>query len=176
MKLFLSILSLSATLIAAPITLPDNFRADFAQKITNPKKKVIHYSGKVRFSTNSLLKWEYTEPTKKEVCTDGVELIVVDHDLEQVSNYLINKGFNLTEVLKKLEPVKGKERLFIAKYEGRDYTVQVHANGQLRAVVYKDNLDNIVQIVFKNMQYGKGELPAKSMMCNYPKEYDMIRE
>jgi len=176
MKLFLSILSLSATLLATPIVLPDNFSADFTQKVTNPEKKVIHYKGKVRFSTHSLLKWEYTEPTKKEVCTDGMELIVVDHDLEQVSSYLIDRGFNLTEILKKAKEIKGKKRLFIAKHEGREYTIQVDRKGELRAVVYKDNLDNIVQIVFKNMHYGNGDLPAKSMICSYPKGYDFIRE
>jgi len=171
----LSLLLLLSGMVFANITLPKSFQAHFTQKITNPKKKVIHYSGKVRFSDHSLLKWEYEEPIKKEVCTNGFELIIVDHDLEQVSNYLINRGFNLSEVLKKAQPLKGKERLFIAKHEGIEYTIQVHKNGTLRAVVYKDNLDNIVQIVFQKIKYGKGDLPAKSMQCNYPEDYDIIR-
>ena len=41
-------------------------KAIFTQKITNPKKKVINYSGKVSFSDKVLLKWEYVKPTKKK--------------------------------------------------------------------------------------------------------------
>jgi len=89
---------------SASITLPENFQAKFTQKITNPKKKVINYSGKVSFSDKVLLKWEYVKPTKKEVCTNGHDLRVVDHDLEQVSNYRINKGFDLSKILKKAKP------------------------------------------------------------------------
>jgi len=33
---------------ASSIVLPDNFQADFTQQITNPKKKVLHYSGNVK--------------------------------------------------------------------------------------------------------------------------------
>jgi outer membrane lipoprotein carrier protein len=119
----LLILTTSVIVFANPIVLPENFTANFTQMITNPKKKVINYSGKVRFSDKTLLKWEYLEPTKKEVCTNGLELLVVDHDLEQVSNYLINKGFNLTEVLKKAK--LHSENIYVAEYQGKKYTIQV---------------------------------------------------
>jgi len=167
------ILIVCTHLFASSIVLPENFTANFTQMITNPKKKVINYSGKVYFSDKTLLKWEYLKPTKKEVCTNGLELLVVDHDLEQVSNYLINKGFNLTEILKKAE-IHDKN-IYVAVYQGKKYTIQVDAKGQLQSVAYFDDLENKVQIVFKKVKYGKGKLPLKSMQCNYPKEYDMIR-
>jgi len=100
MRIFMFILTLGLFAHAQSIMLPDNFQANFTQKITNPKKKVINYSGNVRFSSKTLLKWVYVKPTKKEVCTNGKELTVVDHDLEQVSNYLIDKGFNLIKIVK----------------------------------------------------------------------------
>jgi len=84
---------------ASSIVLPDNFQADFTQQITNPKKKVLHYSGNVRYS-NNMLRWAYVQPTKKEVCSDAKEMTIVDHDLEQVSHYRIKKGFNFPEILK----------------------------------------------------------------------------
>jgi len=173
MKAILLILAASAVTFANAIMLPENFTASFVQKITNPKKKVINYSGKVRFSDKTLLKWEYLEPTKKEVCTNGLELLVVDHDLEQVSNYLINKGFNLTEVLKKAKP--HSKNIYVAEYQGKKYTIQVDAKGRLQSVAYFDDLENKVQIVFTKVKYGKGKLPAKTMQCNYPEAYDIIR-
>ncbi len=42
-----------------------------------------------------LFKWEYKRPTEKEVCSDGVELIVIDHELEQITRYLIDDGLDL---------------------------------------------------------------------------------
>ncbi|WP_295420807.1 LolA-like outer membrane lipoprotein chaperone [Sulfurovum sp.] len=173
MRLILWMAAVSIYAFASAITLPENFTANFTQKITNPKKKVINYSGKVRFSDKTLLKWKYLEPTKKEVCTNGLEVLIVDHDLEQVSNYLINKGFNLSEVLKKAKP--HSKNVYVAEYEGKKYTIQVDAKGRLQSVAYFDDLENKVQIVFKNVKYGKGKLPSKTMKCNYPKDYDIIR-
>ena len=173
MRAILLILILGLYVYASPIILPENFQADFVQKITNPKKKTINYSGKVYFSNKTLLKWEYLEPTKKEVCTNGIELLVVDHDLEQVSDYLINKGFNFSKILEKAK--KYSKNIYVAKYENKNYTIQVDNKQELQSIAYFDDLDNKVQIVFKKMKYGKGKLNSSSMKCNYPKNYDMIR-
>ncbi len=173
MRVLLLILTLGLYAYAAPIILPENFQAYFTQKITNAKKKTINYSGKVRFSNKTLLKWEYLKPTKKEVCTDGRDLLVVDHDLEQVSSYRINKGFDLAKILKKAK-VHSKN-IYVTKYENINYTIQVDAKRQLHSIAYFDDLDNKVQILFKKMKYGKGNLSPKSMKCHYPRNYDMIR-
>jgi len=172
MKILLWILSLSVAVTATEIVLPDNFKANFTQKITNVKKSSINYSGKVRFSDKRFLKWEYLKPTKKEVCTDGLELKVVDHDLEQVSSYYINKGFNFAKILKKAK--KHSKNIYVAHYQNRSYTIQVNSKKQLQSIAYFDDLDNKVQIVFKSIQYGKGKLSKKSMQCYSPKNYDKI--
>ncbi len=173
MRALLLILTLGSYVYAASIILPENFQAVFVQKITNTKGKTISYSGKVRFSNKTLLKWKYLEPTKKEVCTDGLELLVVDHDLEQVSIYLITKGFDFSKILNKAK--EHSKNIYVAKHENKNYTIQVNAKQQLHSIAYFDDLDNKVQIVFKKMKYGKGKLSAKSMQCNYPANYDMIR-
>lgn len=164
---------LLSTLLFSDIKLPENFSADFTQMITNTKKKVIHYSGTVRFTDAKLFKWSYLEPTKKEVCTDGKELIVVDHDLEQVSAYYISKSLDIAKVL-------GKAKLYsknicVAAFDGTKYTIQLDSAQKLQSITYFDELDNKVQIVFKDMHYGKGNLPSKEMNCNYPVDYDVIR-
>ncbi len=158
---------------AAPIVIPENFQANFTQKITNPKGKVINYSGKVRLSNSSSIKWEYLEPTKKEVCSNGLELLVVDHDLEQVSSYIIKQGFNLSKILKNAK--LHSENIYLAEYQNRKYTIQIDGQGELQSVAYFDDLDNKVQIVFKGMKYSKDEFSSKLMKCNYPSSYDIIR-
>ncbi len=167
------ILALGLYVHAASIMLPENFQADFIQKITNPKKKVINYRGKVHFSNKKLLKWEYIEPTKKEVCTNGSELTVVDHDLEQVSNYRVHQGFDFTKIVKRAKVYK--KNIFTAKYENINYTIQVDAKQRVQSIAYFDELDNKVQIVFKKVKYGKGNLSKKNITCKVPKDYDIIR-
>ena len=169
----LSLLLLAISTLSANIELPENFQADFTQKITNTKEKVITYSGKVRFSNETLFKWSYKEPTQKEVCTNGLELLVVDHDLEQVSAYRISNGIDIAKILKKAK--QHSENIYVAAYENKQYTIQVDTKQKLHSIAYFDDLDNKVQIVFKHMKYGKGNLPSKSMKCNYPKNYDMIQ-
>ncbi len=164
---------LLSTLLFSDIKLPENFSADFTQLITNTKKKVIHYSGTVRFTDDKLFKWSYLEPTKKEVCTDGKELIVVDHDLEQVSAYYISKGLDISKVLSKAK--LHSKNIYVAEFDGTKYTIQLDSAQKLQSIAYFDELDNKVQIVFKDMHYGKGNLPSKEMKCNYPIDYDVIR-
>ena len=169
----LSLLLLASSLLSASIELPGNFQADFIQKVTNTKNKVITYSGKVRFSDETLFKWSYKEPTQKEVCTDGLELLVVDHDLEQVSAYRISDGINIAQILKKA--VLYSKNIYVAEYENKKYTIQLDKQQRLHSIAYYDDLDNKVQILFNHMKYGKGDLPIESMKCNYPANYDMIR-
>jgi len=169
----LSLLLLLSSALSANISLPENFQADFIQKITNTKEKVIRYSGKVRFSNENIFKWSYTEPSKKEVCTNGLELLVVDHDLEQVSAYFISKSIDIIKISKQAK--LHSENIYVAEYENKKYTIQVDSKQKLHSIAYFDDLDNKVQILFKQMKYGKGNLPIESMKCNYPKNYDMIR-
>lgn len=176
MKRIWTLLILSGTLAASPISVPDNFKSDFNQRITNPDKKVIHYKGTVLFSDEKMLKWIYQEPTQKEVCSNGENVTVVDHDLEQVSYYLIEKGFDLAKILNSAKPYKETKTVFIAKYEGKNYTIQLDAKQRLWRVAYYDDLENEVLIIFENMRYGKGKLPIKSLLCEAPESYDVIGE
>jgi outer membrane lipoprotein carrier protein len=172
MKLLWGLL-FSTSLSLATITLPENFKAKFIQTVTTPKKKIIKYNGKVLFSHKVFFKWVYMKPTQKEVCTNGKEILVVDHDLEQVSAFYIQKGLNIAKVLGKAMPYK--DDIYIAQFDGKKYTIQLSKSKKLQSIAYYDDLDNKVQILFTQMQYGKDILPKKSMQCNYPASYDVIR-
>jgi len=166
---------LSASLLASAITLPEKFEADFKQKITNPDKKVINYSGRVRFSDKKMLKWVYSEPAKKEVCTNGSNLTVVDHNLEQVSYYLTD-GFDLSTIIDSTKPYKETKTVFVATFGGKHVTIQIDAQKQLSRIAYIDDLDNEVLIIFEKMRYGKGSFEMESMLCRAPDSYDVIEE
>ena len=169
--LILFLLLLTATF--SNIDLPISFQADFIQMITNTKNKVVQYSGKVRFSNKKLFKWSYLNPTKKEVCTDGKELLVVDHDLEQVSAYYVAKGLDVSKILTKAK--YHSVNIYVAQFEGKKYTIQLDDKKRLQSIAYFDDLDNKVQIVFKNIQYMSRKLLKDKMSCDYPVSYDIIR-
>jgi outer membrane lipoprotein carrier protein len=147
--------------------------AEFLQKVTNPQKKVIQYTGKVLMDNGSRFKWSYREPTRKEVCSDGERVIVVDHDLEQVSFYRMDRGFDLGAVLKRAKHYRGN--LYTARYRGRTYTLAVDSKGRIEQIAYRDDMDNVVNIHLKKIKTFPRPPAAKRMRCPYPKEYDVIR-
>lgn len=187
MKRLITLLTLSISLNAS-ITLPDNFKTNFEQTITNDKGKVITYKGDVRFQnikqniyndagqletfSQSLFKWNYSAPTQKEVCTDGVQLIVIDHDLEQVARYLVDEGINLEEILKVAEQISTID--YKATYKDTEYLITLDKKGQLSRIVYVDNMDNGVKIIFNNMNYNVSSFKTTELECHAPKTYDII--
>ena len=167
--LFLLSLSIAQ---AAKVKLPVSFRADFTQKITSVKKKTINYSGRVLLNSSGRLKWIYKKPTQKEVCSDKKIFIVVDHDLEQVSFYKIDKALNLASIIKNARHYKG--RLYTAKFADVTYTFSIDKKGRIDQLAYKDDLDNIVNIHFLNIKYSNKPNPISKMQCPYPIDYDII--
>ncbi|MBU1668334.1 LolA-like outer membrane lipoprotein chaperone [bacterium] len=187
MKSFITLSALVVSLNAS-IILPDNFKTNFKQTITNDKGKVIKYEGDVLFKnmkqnmqnptgevesySRSLFKWNYSSPTKKEVCTDGIQVIIVDHDLEQVSRYLVDEGINLEEILKVAQKITNKD--YKATYKETEYIISLDENKQLSKIIYVDNLDNGVKIIFDNMNYNTASFNETDLACQAPKEYDII--
>jgi len=173
--LFLYMLFSNLLYSKSDITLPKSFQSDFKQSIINDRNQKIIYQGKILFTVPNSFKWIYTSPTKKEVCSDGKRLIVVDHDLEQVSNYLIDRGLNLSAILEKSK--LHRKSVYIASYRDKSYTIQIDSKKQLSRIAYKDNLDNNVLIIFDKMKYNsKKSIKDKKMRCKTPNKYDQIGE
>jgi len=189
MKKLLLILALTLG-INANISLPNNFMTDFNQTITNDKGKVIKYIGQVSFKeekqilesqngtkqefVSNFFKWNYNKPTHKEVCSDGTQIIVIDHDLEQVSKFLIDDGLDLEKVLAVAQKLTNRD--YKAIYKDVEYLITVDNQGQLEKIFYTDSLDNRVRIVFSNMQYSIKNFDNKNLECDTPSDYDIIEE
>jgi outer membrane lipoprotein carrier protein len=181
-------ISILAISLNGGIVLPNNFETDFNQTITNDKGKIINYSGDVKFKqeitvlfdengaerkiSSKLFKWSYKIPTQKEVCTDGVQLIVIDHDLEQVSRYLIDDGLDLEEVLKVAKKISATD--YTALYKEIEYLITTDENNRLKKIFYTDNLDNRVKILFENMSYDNKKFDDRGLECEEPQDYDII--
>ncbi|HGZ71345.1 MAG TPA: hypothetical protein ENK87_01650 [Nitratifractor sp.] len=170
--LTLFILIATTSLFAQGINVPVSFDGSFSQQIKNSKGKVLKYRGKVYFNAPSETKWIYRYPTKKEVCSSGKNLAVIDHDLEQVSYYKINNGFNLSRVLHNAKLYKG--RTYTTKYQNTLYTIILNSKGEIEQIAYKDNLDNIVNIIFTKIHYKNRPISGSKFICARPKGYDTI--
>ena len=155
------------------LTLPEGFEARFVQYVTNPDNKRLVYEGSVAFAAPSSIKWRYEKPTRKEVCSDGKMLQIVDYDLEQVSLYRMKKRLEFAEIVR--SAVAKEKNIYVTRYEGKTYTLRVDEEGRLESLAYYDDLDNKVQISFKNMRYLRSPLPAASLECRHPKAFDVIR-
>jgi outer membrane lipoprotein carrier protein len=171
-KLMITVMTGTIWAAAGDIAIPAAFRAHFVQTVTNPEKKVIRYEGEVLFSKPSRMKWVYEKPTRKEVCTDGKDILVVEHELEQVSRYRMRKPFDLEEILKRAEPIS--ERIYTATYEGKVYTLRVDEKGRVDSIAFFDDTDNKVQLLFTRIRTKKKAFDASRMRCDYPAEYDVI--
>jgi len=162
------------TLLYSKINLPKSFSGEFKQTVTTDKSKKIIYIGDIIFSSPSNFKWSYINPTQKEVCSDGRELLVVDHDLEQVSAYIIDNGLDLTKILEEAKP--HHKMVYLAKYRGKSYTIGLNRRGELHSIAYRDDLDNIVSIIFSSMKYSNSLIKSTKLKCNYPADYDYITQ
>jgi len=176
--------------INANISLPDNFITDFNQIIINDKGKVIKYEGRVAFKqdreiiesqngikqefSSNFFKWNYNKPTHKEVCSDGTQIIVIDHDLEQVSKYLIDDGLDLEKVLAVAKKLSNRD--YKAVYKDVEYLITLDNKGQLKKIFYTDSLDNRVKIVFDNMHYSIQNFDNENLECDIPADYDIVEE
>ena len=176
--------------LQAEINLPENFESNFVQVIINDKGKTLEYNGSVIYRydkhiliddrgseqeiANSLFKWSYFSPTKKEVCSDGVQIVIIDHDLEQVSKYLIDEGVDLEQILKRAEMITTKD--YKAVYKEVEYLITLDDQGQLKKIVYVDRLDNTVKIEFQNMHYNLKNFDESRLECVINSDYDLIEE
>jgi len=176
MKLLL-IFSTLLMALQAEITLPTNFESNFTQTITNHENaKVLNYEGSVLFKAmqnQSLFKWNYTLPTQKEVCTNGYELTIIDHDLEQVSLYAIEDGINLEAIVQVAKKVD--ENSYKATYKKVEYLITLDKKSQLNNISYIDNMDNAVSISFTKMKYNQQSFDLNKLDCIAPKDYDVVK-
>ncbi len=172
MRLLTALIMLISLINGNDIKLPVSFKADFIQKVTDESKHVIQYSGKILMNIPDSVKWIYLKPSKKEVCNSKKMVIVVDKELEQVSFYRLDKGFDLVKLLSKAKFYK--DNIYVARYKGKSYTIALDDKSRVEQIAYRDDMDNIVNIHFYNIHYSDKAIDSSKLKCPYPDNYDIV--
>jgi len=85
---------------------------------------------------------------------------------------MVNEGIDLESILKVAQKITNVD--YKATYKETEYIITLDNSEQLSKIVYVDNLDNGVKIIFNNMNYNSTSFDVKKLECQAPKEYDII--
>jgi len=146
------------------LKLPSNFSADFIQIIDSNGKKLI-YKGKIFFKNPKIL-WQYTYPNEKYIWIND-KVYIYEPDLYQVT-IAKKPNFTLTNILKNAKKIK--DHIYETKLKNK--TIHFIYDKTLKKLWYKDEMENLVTIKFKNQKNKK--LDDKIFIPNYPQDVDII--
>lgn len=167
MKILLSLCFFLSSVFALDLNFK-NFSSDFTQSIKS-KNSLITYKGHFILEQDKAF-WSYDSPTKKEIYINKNQVIIVEHDLEQVIFSKLDNTPNLNEIFKNAK--KLDENKLQAKYKNITYLINLE-NDEVKNISYKDEFDNIVNIELyeqkRNLNIDENIFKAK-----YPKTYDLI--
>ncbi|WP_456432870.1 LolA-like outer membrane lipoprotein chaperone [Nitratifractor sp.] len=158
--------------VGGGIVVPRALQADFYQKITDADGRVARYEGKMAMNFPDRIKWSYLRPARKEVCTSGSRVLVVDHELEQATLYHVGRSLDLGKILRSARHHKG--RIWVATVAGKYYTLQIDSKGRIDQIAFKDDDGNVVNIHFRKIRYLSRPLDPKTLYCPVPAGYDRV--
>lgn len=147
----------------------NTFSSDFTQTIKS-KNSILSYSGHFIFNKNQAY-WSYDTPSKKEIYINKNQIIIIEHDLEQVIFSHLQNLPNLNEIFKKAKYLD-KDKL-IAKYENINYTITLYQD-QIQSISYEDEFQNKVTIKLSK-QIKNPPIKANIFQAKIPQNYDIIR-
>ncbi len=146
-----------------------NFSSEFTQSVSSKDSK-IDYSGRFVLTQNKAF-WSYEKPSKKEIFIQNNEIIIVEHDLEQVVFSKLDKIPNLNEIFKRAKKINDNK--LEAKYEGINYQIYLEKD-EVKSISYKDEFENSVLITLFN-QRKNTKIDENIFTPNFPKNYDLVR-
>lgn len=146
-----------------------NLHADFIQTVSSKQ-------GKITYRGNFILQdgkafWSYEEPSKKEIYINDDEIVIIEHDLEQVIVSKLKKLPNLNEIFKKAK--KRTPSKFEARYENINYIIELEED-EIKKISYEDALENFVSIMLFNVRRNQA-IDATIFTPKYPAHYDIVR-
>jgi len=142
----------------------DSFSANFTQIVKSDNKTIV-YNGDL-FVKNNKVFWHYSTPIEKKIWITN-KIYVYEPDLEQVTIY--NKKDNLFQLIKTAKKIKSH---LYKKYYNNKNIYFVTKNKMIIKIYYKDKINNVVSILFKNIQPKK--LLNKIFTPSYPNYVDII--
>lgn len=171
MKIITLVLLLSLQLFASLNNIK-SFDADFIQKITDDKNKVLTYKGHVIASKPQDALWKYTSPVEKYVYITRYEVTIVEPEIEQVIIRKVSNDFDFFKMIKNAEKIE--KDIYKASYKDTIFTISTKDN-LITSISYLDDFENKVNITFSNQEQNI-DIDKKLFRAKFPLDYDIIRD
>ena len=149
-----------------------SFDADFMQKITDDKNKVLTYKGHITASKPQNAFWNYISPIEKNVYITKFDVTIVEPELEQVIIRKVSNDFDFFKMIKNAKKIK--KDMYRANYKETMFTIATKDN-LIVSISYLDNFENIVKITFSNQKQNI-KINRKVYQAKFPLGYDIIRD
>ncbi|WP_411675406.1 LolA-like outer membrane lipoprotein chaperone [Campylobacter sp. LR264d] len=146
-----------------------NFSSDFTQSVSSKNSK-IDYKGHFIITPNQAF-WKYESPNKKEIYINKEDIVIIEHDLEQVIFSKFDKVPNLSEIFKKAKQIDSKT--YEVKYDNINYTIKLNKDS-VENISYQDEFENNILIEFYN-QNKDDFINSNVFTPKIPKHYDKVR-
>ncbi|MFK0390346.1 LolA-like outer membrane lipoprotein chaperone [Campylobacter coli] len=147
----------------------NTYSSHFTQSVKS-KNSALSYSGHFTLSQEQAY-WSYDTPSKKEIYINKNQIVLVEHDLEQVVFSHLDNIPNLNEIFKKAKHLNDNQ--LIAKYENINYTITLKDN-EIQSIAYKDEFENDILITL-NHQIKNPTINPEVFKPKFPNYYDMVR-
>ncbi len=150
----------------------NSLHSHFVQTITNEENKTITYKGEVWFKSPLMVKWVYKKPIYKEIHIIADKVVILEPELEQATISHLPKEANLFAILQ--NAIKIGSNHYRAHFEKRDFDIYL-ADGKLKKIRYKDELGNINEIEFVDVEQNV-ELPTKLFGYKLDPSWDIVEQ
>ena len=160
------------TLLFAKIDHFKTIQSDFTQKVTNDQNKTIVYEGMFYATNDKKALWIYDKPVAKKIYFSNTRVLIIEPELEQVIITTLESTPNIAQLLQDAKEVAPNK--YITKFMETPYTIFAHKES-IDKVVYRDKLDNAVEINFSN-QTTNLFLDEELFRAEIPRGYDVVRE
>ncbi|MBP1680791.1 MAG: outer rane lipoprotein carrier protein LolA [Proteobacteria bacterium] len=160
------------TLLFAKIEHFKTIQSDFTQKVTNDQNKTIIYQGLFYATNDKKALWIYEKPVAKKIYFNNTRVLIIEPELEQVIITTLGNTPNIAQLLQEAKEVSPNK--YITKYQETTYTILTQKES-IEKVVYRDKLDNAVEIIFSN-QSTNLFLDDELFRAEIPRGYDIVRE
>lgn len=147
----------------------ENYASEFTQNVSSKNSK-LEYKGHFVLEKDRAF-WSYESPSKKEIYINKNEIVIVEHDLEQVSFAKLEKIPNLNAIFKQAKEISPNK--FKACYENVDYLITLF-NDEIKSIQYTDEFENEVLITLHKPQKNS-KINAQIFKPKFPQNYDILR-
>ncbi len=166
------LLLLSSIHLFASLNDVTSFDADFIQKITDDKNKVLVYKGHIVASKPQNAFWKYITPIEKNVYITKFQITIVEPEIEQVIIRKVSSDFDFFKMMKNAKKIK--ENLYNAHYKDTIFTISTQ-NSIITSISYLDEFENRVKITFSNQKQNL-DIDKKVYRAKFPLDFDIVRD